>query len=74
MFLYIISHVYVIRKKTGGGHDHITFKNNYHRKGLDHICHALNINNIQYLGVSYISSPFSGGFGHVFDKNLGLSS
>ena len=74
-----ISHVYGRKKKkTGGGHAHITLKND-HKKGLDHICQVINIKNIQYLGVSCISSPFYGRFDNVLflwnnDDILGLWS
>ena len=44
---------YSTKKKTGGGHDHISLKYE-HKNGLDHNFLLSSINNIQYLGVSYI--------------------
>ena len=65
-YSFDIWHVYGFTKKTRGGHDHQTL-NNDHKKGLDHICQVLNIKNIQYFVVSYISSFFSERFDNGFD-------
>jgi len=45
---------YSTKKKTGGGHDHISLKHE-HKNGPDHNLLLSSTNNIQHLGASYIS-------------------
>ena len=49
--------VYNTKKWGKFGHDQINMKN-AHKSGPDPICLFPSIKNIQYIGVSYILSPF----------------